>query len=145
MTFKKGDPGGPGRPKGFRTSANRALDQLANEGAESILKKQIELAQQGDSRASDMVLRRVWSMPRGRPVDLDLPTVETPADLLRAHTAVMAALAAKSITPEEATSVAAALDAQRRAIELVDLERRVRALEEEDEEDKEEPSVWPAP
>ena len=41
--------------------------------------------------------------------------------------------------------IATALDAQRRAIEVVDLERRVRALEEEDEEEKEEPSPWPAP
>ena len=145
MVFKKGHPGGPGRPKGSRTAASRILDQLAGEGAEAILRKQIELAQQGDSRAADMVLRRVWSMPRGRPVDVDLPPVETAPDLMRAHAAVMAALAAQTITPEEATSIATALDAQRRAIEVVDLERRVRALEEEDEEDKEEPSPWPAP
>src|SRR5476649_2609440 len=98
MVFEKGNPGGPGRPKGSRTTANRILDELATEGAEAILKKQIELAQQGDSRAADMVLRRVWSMPRGRTVDLDLPAVETPADLMRAHTAVMAGLAAKNIT-----------------------------------------------
>ena len=129
MTFAKGHPGGPGRPKGSRNAANRILDELASEGAEAILKKQIELAQAGDSRAADMVLRRVWSMPRGRPVDLDLPPVETPADLMQAHTAVMAALAAKNITPEEATSIAAALDAQRRAIEVLDLAERMRALE----------------
>lgn len=129
MTFAKGHPGGPGRPKGSRNAANRILDELASEGAESILKKQIELAQAGDSRAADMVLRRVWSMPRGRPVDLDLPPVETAPDLMRAHTAVMAALAAKTITPEEATSIAAALDAQRRAIEVLDLAERMRALE----------------
>ena len=129
MTFAKGHPGGPGRPKGSRNAANHILDELASEGAEAILKKQIELAQAGDSRAADMVLRRVWSMPRGRPVDLDLPAVETPNDLMRAHAAVMAALAAKNITPEEATSIAAALDAQRRAIEVLDLAERMRALE----------------
>jgi hypothetical protein len=141
MVFKKGDPGGPGRPVGFRTTANRVLDELASKGAESILKKQIELAQAGDPRAAEIVLRRVWLMPRGRPVDVDLPPIETAPDLMRAHAAVMAALAAQTITPEEATSIAAALDSQRRAIEVVDLERRVRALEaEDDKEDEEETS-----
>jgi hypothetical protein len=132
--FKKGNPGGPGRPVGYRTATNRVLDALASEGAEQVLKKQIELAQEGDGRAADLILKRVWLQPRGRPVDIDLPPIEKAADLLTAHAAVMSALRTQTISPEEAMTIASALDSQRRAIELVEITQRIRALEAKFEE-----------
>lgn len=127
--FEKGGPGGPGRPRGRRDTINRLLDEVASGGAEAILRRQIELAEEGDSRAAEMVLKRVWSLPRGRTVDIDLPAVTKVADVARAHAAVMSALAAREITPEEATSVSLALDAQCRAIELIDIEQRLQTVE----------------
>jgi hypothetical protein len=141
--FEKGNPGGPGRPRGRRNSINRVLDRLAASGAPAVLKMQIDRAEKGDSRAAEMVLRRVWALPRGRPVDIDLPAVEKAADIVPAHAAVMAALAARTITPEEAMSVSMALDAQRRAFEVGEFERRMEAFEARIEkrlaESKEEP------
>jgi len=128
--FEKSGPGGPGRPRGRRDTINRLLDEVASGGAEAILKKQMELARDGDPRAADMVLKRVWALPRGRPVDVELPAaIEQPADLVRAHAAVTAALAAGTITPEEAATLAIALDAQRRAIEVMQLGERLRVVE----------------
>ncbi len=127
--FQKGNAAGPGRPLGSRNATNRLLDQLAAESAEGILRKQIEIAGEGDPRAADQVLKRAWTMPRGRPIELDLPAIEEPADLVRAHAVVVAAMAAHTITPEEAASVSAVLDAQRRAFEVVDLAQRVEQLE----------------
>ena len=127
--FQKGNAAGPGRPLGSRNATHRILDQLAADSAEAILKKQIEIAGEGDPRAADQVLKRAWTAPKGRPIELDLPAIEEPADLVRAHAAVVAAMAARILTPEEAASVSAVLEAQRRAFEVVDLAQRVEQLE----------------
>lgn len=127
--FENGHAGGPGRPPGSRTAANRALDALAQEGAEAVLKKQIELAQTGDQRAAELVLKRAWFQPRGRLVEFDLPPIAGAADVAPAMGAVVAAVRSGVLTPEEGNAVSEVLEKQRRAVELGVLEERVRALE----------------
>jgi hypothetical protein len=129
--FKKGHPGGPGRPRGSRNAGNRLLDSLAAEGAQAIVKKMIETALDGDVRAAEVLLKRAWTPPRGRTVELDLPTVQEAADLVPAHAAVVAAVGEGTLTPEEGSALSSILEAQRRAIEVVALEQRVRQLEAE--------------
>lgn len=130
-TFKKGHAGGPGRPPGSRNAANRVLDELASAGAESVLKKQIELAQSGDGRAAELVLKRAWSQPRGRLVEFELPAIVEAADVCQALDAVASAVASGVLTPEEGVAVAEIVEKQRRAVELATLEERVRSLEAE--------------
>jgi hypothetical protein len=60
-----------------------------------------------------------------------LPPIKTAADLVRALGNVAAAMAAGDITPDEAQAVASVLESKRRAIETVDLEARIVALEQE--------------
>ena len=127
--FTKGNAGGPGRPKGWRSAANRALDQLASDGAEAVLKKQLEQAMAGDGRAAELVLRRAWSQPRGRLVEFEMPDVVEPNDVVHALDAVAGAIKSGQLTPEEGAAVAEVVEKQRRAIELATLEDRVRALE----------------
>ena len=43
--------GNPGRPAGSRNTVNRILDQLAIDGAETLVKKMIEIAADGDRGA----------------------------------------------------------------------------------------------
>jgi hypothetical protein len=127
--FTKGNAGGPGRPKGWRSEANRALDQLASEGAEAVLRKQLEMAQAGDGRAAELVLKRAWSPPRGRLVEFYMPDVIEAPDVVHALDAVATAIKSGQLTPEEGAAVAEIVEKQRRAIELATLEDRVRALE----------------
>lgn len=127
--FMKGNAGGPGRPKGWRSETNRTLDQLASEGAEAVLKKQLEMAQAGDGRAAELVLRRTWSQPRGRFVEFEMPDVIEAPDVVHALDAVTTAVKSGQLTPEEGAAVAEIVEKQRRAIELATLEDRVRALE----------------
>ena len=103
--FEKGNPGGPGRPRGSRNTVNAILDQLAVEGAETMVKKMIEAADGGDRVAARLVLSRIWSAPKGRAVAIELPEIRTPADLLVAHAAVMKAIAlptSKGLPPPSA-------------------------------------------
>jgi hypothetical protein len=127
--FEKGNAGGPGRPRGWRSATNRALDQLASEGAAAVLKKQLEMAQAGDGRAAELVLKRTWSQPRGRFVEFEMPDVIEAPDVVHALDAVATAVKSGQLTPEEGAAVAEIVEKQRRAIELATLEDRMRALE----------------
>jgi hypothetical protein len=131
MTFQKGNPGGPGRPRGSRSKINLLLDQLAADNVQEILGKVMEAARDGDRKAQDMVLKRMWSVPKARPIELDLPPIEEPADLVSAHAAVVAAMTAREIAPEEASEVTAVLEAHRRAFELVEQEKLLEELQTE--------------
>ncbi len=137
--FEKGATPGPGRPRGLRNKTTVWLDQLAAEGTEEIIKVVDQEARKGDMRAAWLMLSRTWPHRRGRPVELNLPPVETSAGLIQAHAAVVAALSSGEITPEEAASIAAVLETQRRAIETHDHERRIRELEEKRAET---PNPW---
>lgn len=129
--FEKGNPGGPGRPKGWRSAANRTLDQLASDGAEAVLKKQLEMAQAGDGRAAELVLKRAWSQPRGRLVEFYMPDVIEARDVVHALHAVADAIKTGQLTPDEGAAIADLVEKQRRAIEFTTLEDRVRMLEED--------------
>src|SRR5438128_3152689 len=67
--YEKGHPGGPGRPRGSRNAVNLMLDQLAVDGAETVVRKMIEVAAEGDRVAARLVLNRIWSAPKGRSVE----------------------------------------------------------------------------
>lgn len=131
MPFENGNPGGPGRPRGARSRINLLLDQLAADNVQEILNKVMEAAREGDRKAQDIVLKRLWSVPKGRPIEVDLPPIDQATDLIQAHAAIVAAMAAREITPEEASNVASVLEGQRRAFELLDQEERVDQLEDE--------------
>jgi primosomal protein N'' len=62
---------------------------------------------------------------------LTLPAIQSASDLVAAVGAVADAVGAEDITPDEGQVVASILEAKRRAIETVDLEARLSALEQE--------------
>jgi hypothetical protein len=79
--------------------------------------------------AARLVLDRIAPPRKGRPVAIDLPAVETPADVVTAIGALVTAVADGALTPDEAATVAGLLEAKRRALETVDLEQRLATLE----------------
>ena len=98
--------------------------------AEALTRKAIELAIGGDMPALRLCLERIVPVRRDRTVTFKLPAVETPDDVSNATGAVLKAVAGGEITPAEGQSVAALLESRRKAIELVAMETRLRALEE---------------
>jgi len=87
------------------------------------------MAPAGDVVALRLCLERIIPARRGRAVALDLPHAETAAEVLAAMRVVVTAMSTGAITPDEAATVAGILDAQRKAIETADLERRIVELE----------------
>ena len=129
--FQPGHPGGPGRPQGSRNKATLVLDKIADDAGEDILKAMVEAAKSGDIRSADLVLQRIWPARKSRPIALTLPAIQSASDVVAAVGAVADAVGAGEITPDEGQAVASILEAKRRAIETVDLESRLSALEQE--------------
>lgn len=129
--FKPGNPGGPGRPAGSRNKATVMLDQLAEGEAPELLRTVLTSAKGGDMAAARIVLERVWPARKARPVFLTLPPIQTAADVVAALGAVADAVGAGEISPDEGAAVASILETKRKAIETVELEGRVAALEKE--------------
>lgn len=128
--FAAGNSGNPsGRPCGARHAALLALDAIGAEGAEAVLGKVVEAARGGDMRAADILLRRLWPERKGRPIALTLPTLRASQDLAVALAVVADAMAAGEVTPEEAHAASAVLETWRKAVETVDIEQRLAALE----------------
>jgi hypothetical protein len=127
--FEKGHPGGPGRPRGSRNAINRLLDQIAEGEAETVVRKMLDVASGGDRVAARLVLSRIWSAPKGRPIDVELPEIHTPEDLLDAHAAVATAVGDGRLTPQEGASLSTMLETHRRAFELVAQEQKIDQLD----------------
>ncbi len=82
--------------------------------------------------AARLILDRIVPVRRGRAIhlDIDMKMTDRPEGLVAAMTKAAAAMAAGHITPDEAKIVADVLDAKRRAIEIIELDRRIERLEE---------------
>ena len=128
--FQPGRSGNPaGKPAGTRHAALVALDAIGQENAAAVLQSVVEAAQTGDMRAAEILLRRAWPERKGRPLQFDLPPMETAGDLVKAMSAISGAMASGTLTTEEAAAAASVLEAHRRAIDTQDLAARVAALE----------------
>jgi len=129
--FGKGNPGGPGRPRTIDRAA--ALDLRAAEAAPDLIDVVLEQAKGGNLKAIEMLLDRIWPVRRGRPVEIEAPPIRAITDLLPVGAALSDAVLSGDVTPEEGTAAARVVEAHRRMIRTIELERRIRAIEEEDE------------
>ena len=135
--WKPGASGNPaGKPPGARHAALVALDAIGAEAGTEIMAAVVAAAKNGDVRAADILLARLWPTRRGRPVLVDLPPMSSAADLPAAVGAIAEAVARADLTPEEGQSIAAVLELQRRAFETADHELRICALEQNREAPK---------
>ena len=128
--FQPGQSGNPaGKPKGARNAATLAAEALLDGEAEALTRKCVELAKGGDTVAIRLCLERILPARKSRSVAFDLPDVNQAADLVPAFAAVVQAMAAGEIAPDEAMTVAGVVEMKRKAIETVDIERRLVAIE----------------
>jgi hypothetical protein len=81
-------------------------------------------------RAAEILLSRAWPLPKGRPVVVDLPPINTPADAVTASAVVLTAVAEGRLTPSEAGAVQALLETHMEAVELAERRRKADALDE---------------
>ena len=129
--FAPGVSGNPdGRPAGARHKVTRAIEALLDSEHEALTRKAIEKAMEGDMVALRLCLDRLAPPRKDAPVSIELPPVRSASDAVEASAAVLAAVAAGEITPDEAGRVMALLSAHRSIVETGELAARIAALEE---------------
>ena len=102
---------------------------LMEGGAEEITRVVIDAAKAGDLSAARLVLERLAPPLRERPLSITLPDVSDVAGVSAAQQAILSAVGEGDVLPSEATALAGVLEARRKAIETVELEARISALE----------------
>ena len=124
-----------GRQKGTPNKATAEVRDLALEYGPDAIRELARLSKEAASEtarisAIGMLLDRGYgkALP-SRTIQLDLPDVSTADGVAKAIAAVVHATALGEITPSEAEDVCGVLDAQRKAIELSDIETRLASLE----------------
>lgn len=128
--FKPGQSGNPaGKPKGARNHSTRAILKLIEGGAEEITRAVLDAAKGGDMGAARFILERIVPTAKERPVSVALPDVTTAAGIADAQAAILQAVAAGELMPNEGNVLAGIVEARRKALETQELEQRIAALE----------------
>ena len=131
-TFAPGNSINPaGKPKGALHKTTKAALELMEGDMEVVTRKCIDEAKAGNMTAMKLVLDRIVPQSRSRRIQLDLPPIETAADCLKAQGVITAAMAAGDLSPDEAETAANVVEMRRRAIETVEHEKRIEAMEKE--------------
>jgi hypothetical protein len=128
-------PGCSGNPAGKKAGTPRhkatqaALALLSGE-AEGLTRKAVELALAGDVTALRLCLERLVPPCREAPVSLDLPPLETRADASRVLSFLLAEAGRGEVTPGEAEKLARLVSQHHKAVQLTEIEERLRDLKE---------------
>ena len=129
--FQPGQSGNPkGRPKGSRNKVTLAAQELLDGEAENITRRCIDMALNGNIPALKLCLERICPPRRERPLAVKLPKVKTAQDLPKVTAALLNAVAAGEVDPSQATDIAALIAAHGRALQTVEIERKISALAE---------------
>ena len=128
--WPKGVSGNPaGCKKGSRHKVTLAIEAMLDGEGEAITRKAVELAKQGDTVALRLIMDRIVSPRKDRPIKFDLPPIETAADATKASAAIVSGVANGDITPGEASELSKVIESHVRVLEANKFEERIRQLE----------------
>ena len=136
MPFQIGQSGNPaGRPRGARNKRTLALENIMEGESEVITRKIVEMAMGGHMGAIRLVIDRLAPVQKDRPVDFELPPLNTPADAVTAAAAIAAAVAAGDLTPLEAAHLSKVVHAYVQALEARVFEQQMEKVQQKTPED----------
>jgi hypothetical protein len=98
--------------------------------AQEVARAAITAAKAGDTTAMKIVLDRVAPLRKGRPVEFTMPETVDAVGLAGAFKDIATRMACGEMTPDEAMQIASVLELRRKAIETLEIEQRLKALEE---------------
>ena len=127
--FEKGNKFGRGRPRGSRNKRGLSARQLLDSHAEAVMQKALDLALEGDSAITRVLLSHLLPRPSDQPVKTGPLPMATAEELAQTSTAVLDLLAKSQITTSQARDIFAMIDARRKFLETEELHARLRAME----------------
>ena len=111
MPFVKGQSGNPaGRPVGCKNKINRDFDEDLLKKGEYLRDNLFKLFSMGNATALRLVMQRMSPVAKGRPIEIELPPLNSPADRPAAMEAIKQALCEGEITIDEATGLISFVD-----------------------------------
>ena len=114
-------PGNPGKQPGTRHRVTIAMESLMEGQWEGLTKTAVALALRGDTTALRLCLDRIAPVRRGGHIEIpDFPKIESPADVPKAHAAILSAVAAGHLSADEAKPLSDLLAAYITAFDVVD-------------------------
>jgi len=114
-------PGNPGKQPGTRHRVTIAMESLMEGQWEGLTKTAVALALRGDTTALRLCLDRIAPVRRGGHIEIpDFPKIESPADVPKAHAAILSAVAAGQLSADEAKPLSDLLAAYITAFDVVD-------------------------
>jgi len=114
----------------IRPSSVAAIQRFEGD-AEKLSRKMLELAKKGNVRCLEYCLDRLLPKRSGRPLDLQLPAINSVQDLIAAMTTVTTAVNNGDLTAEEATHVVRCLAGYANIFTVYDFAVRLETLESE--------------
>jgi hypothetical protein len=132
FTRERGKPfakGNSGRPVGALNKATVAVQTILDGEAEALTRTAIELALGGNLPALKLCLDRICPPRKERPLDLPMPEVVEVSELPKLTSALLAAVGNGQMESGQAASLSILVANHAKALELVELERRISALE----------------
>lgn len=121
--------GNSGRPKGARNKQTLAFEALLEARGAEILDTLIARAVDGDRSALALCVDRLLAPRRERLVPFPIPDIKTPQDMVAAVAAVATAIGEGELTPGEGAAICDVIERMVHATEVVDLEKRIAAME----------------
>lgn len=115
--------------RGDRHRTTLAIEALLEGQHAALTKAAIDKALTRDPTALKLCLDRLAPPRRDAPVSFEMPPIETVADTVAASSAVLAAVAAGDVTPDEGGRIMALLSAHLGILETGQMEARIAALE----------------
>ena len=128
--FRKGQSGNPaGKKPGTRNKATVAVQTLLHGESDALTRKCVEMALEGDTVAMRLCLERIIPPCKDSPLEIKLPPVTSAAKLSKATAKVVREVAAGNLTPSQGEAMTRLLSHHQKALELSDLDERIKALE----------------
>ena len=129
--WKKGQSGNPtGKKLGSRNKATQMVLAMMEGGAAEITQTVIDAAKAGDLAAARLVIERLAPPMRERPITLDLPATASAEGINAAQDAILQAVGVGDLLPNEGVTLSGIVENRRKALETLELEQRIIALEE---------------
>jgi hypothetical protein len=127
--FQRGNKYGRGRPPGSRNKIARLCQDTLDSHAETLTKKCVYLAFQGNPTAMRLCMERLMPARRHRALHFKLPALKTMVEVSAASELVVSGVARGQLTPAEGQAFSGMLEGRRRMIETEELDQRIRVLE----------------
>ena len=128
--FAPGNTFGRGRPKGSSNKTNSQGDDLLGQYADSVKRKCVAMALQGNPQALRMCMERISPRRLDARIQLSWPKIRSAHDVEKAAEKITQAIQRGKISPLEGSKMMSILETRSRFMENANFESRLEKLEE---------------